>query len=165
MTTAGPAQKDWLYWRATAQDCEQRIILERKLRKKAMDEASEAQKTVEECQKIIGLQQRRIEYLEEKDRLSENLLRIEAEERNKALAIVAEQQETDRQMAIEMEEEEKRQLLIDEQEAIWQSTGMDWDQQFWSEDVPAENGANKNTTLLCDPCKKCDKKFVSEKTT
>ena len=130
-----------------------------------MDEASEAQKTVEECQKIIGLQQRRIEYLEEKDRLSENLLRIEAEERNKALAIVAEQQETDRQMAIEMEEEEKRQLLIDEQEAIWQSTGMDWDQQFWSEDVPAENGANKNTTLLCDPCKKCDKKFVSEKTT
>ena len=41
--------------------------------------------------------------------------------------------------------------------------GMDWDQQFWGDcgDVPAENGANKNTTLLANPCKKCDKKFVT----
>ena len=131
MTPAGSTQKDWIYWRATAEDCEKRIILERKLRKKAMDESAEAQKTVAECQKIIGLQQRRIEHLEEKDRLSENLLRIEAEERNKALAIVAEQQEGDRQMAISIAEEEKRQKLIEDQEAIWQSTGMDWDQHFW----------------------------------
>ena len=57
--------------------------------------------------------------MEEKERLSENLLRIEAEERSKALAGVAEQLEADRLLAMEINEEEMRQKIMEEQEANW----------------------------------------------
>ena len=120
-----------------------------------------AQKTVEECQKVIAHQQRRIEHLEEKERLSDNLLRIDAEERKKALEKVAEQEESDRLVVVELQEEERRQRLMDQQEANWIRTGMDWDQQFWH--TPQETGADTNTTFLKHPCKKCDKKYITEK--
>ena len=37
-------------------------------------------------------------------------------------------------------------------------TGMDWDQQF----IQEETGANLNSTFLKYPCKKCDKKYVTD---
>ena len=127
-----------------------------------MDKSEAARKTIEECQTIIGHQQKRIEVLEEKERLSDNIIRIEAEERNKALAKVTEQQEADRIMAIEIQEEERRQSLLEQQEANWLTTVMDWDQQFGDDYgfLPTETGANLNTTFLKHPCKKCDKNIL-----
>ena len=122
------------------------------------------EKTNDECQRIIAHQQRRIEVLEEKERLSDNIIRIESEERNKALAKVTEQQEADRLLAVEIQEEERRQSLMEQQEATWLNTGMDWDQQFWDDNglLPTETGVHLNTTFLKHPCKKCDKKYITE---
>ena len=68
-------------------------------------------------------------------------------------------------MAVELQEEDRRQRLMDQQEATWLRTGMDWDQQFLDNYgfTPDETGADQNTTYLTNPCKKCDKKYVTEK--
>ena len=41
---------------------------------------------------------------------------------------------------------------------------MDWDQQFWDDYgfTPVETGADLNTTIIKHPCKKCDKKYITE---
>ena len=54
---------------------------------------------------------------------------------------------------------------MDQQEANWIRTGMDWDQQFWHENghTPQDTGAYTHTTFLKHPCKKCDKKYITEK--
>ena len=82
---------------------------------------------------------------------------------------MAEQEEADRLIALRMGEEEaeedRRQRVMEQQEANWLRTGMDWDQQFWDDYgfLPSETGADQNTTFLKNPCKKCDKKYITEK--